>query len=338
MVAWHIHRLTFGVLVEVPANESGLLFLIQSLGLEVCKVCLPTDVRSACSLFIIRRFIELPQRNGLVNARNDFSHKASQGLISLENDLRIFCQQMQEFNLDTTLFLTIPAWQAVTNLIGDAVDDPADLSGDIMDLEEFEASLRNGTNALATQVLLLFRMRLAVMFDRGHLMHELYWPIVRGRDKALKGHFTNLEAVCMEGLASYKLYHLNGTRKYRRQARKATRQLHVWAAGGVVNCGPPSLFLKAESIAASDKRRRRRKDEVVACYEKAIQGAQEMEVRQWEAVYTERLFQVMHRVYEDTTVAVEFLDKAIAAYERWEAFSKVEALEAQKMRLEALGR
>ena len=263
---------------------------------------------------------------------------STQGLISLENDLRIFCQQMQEFNLDTTLFLTIPAWQAVTNLIGDAVDDPADLSGDIMDLEEFEASLRNGTNALATQVLLLFRMRLAVMFDRGHLMHELYWPIVRGRDKALKGHFTNLEAVCMEGLASYKLYHLNGTRKYRRQARKATRQLHVWAAGGVVNCGPPSLFLKAESIAASDKRRRRRKDEVVACYEKAIQGAQEMEVRQWEAVYTERLFQVMHRVYEDTTVAVEFLDKAIAAYERWEAFSKVEALEAQKMRLEALGR
>ena len=248
------------------------------------------------------------------------------GLTQVENDVRIFCQQMQDFNLETILMITLPLWQAVLNLLGEAEkndDDPAILSGEVMNQQDFEISLARGTHTLAKQVFVIFRARLAVYFGRWHQMEEMFAPFVAGRDKSLKGHFSNFEASFWEGYLSYKLYQRLGQRKYLRQARTTTRRLDDWVKEGVPDCVPPFMLLQAESVVAQDKQRNRLA-EALQHYEDAVQAAKVLGVLQWEALFNERAYEVVSTVYNDPERAMYYLDRAALLYERWEAYGKVE--------------
>jgi len=246
------------------------------------------------------------------------------GLTQIENDASIFCQQMLDFKLNPIWIVTLPMWQLSLNLIGYPVDDRGVLSGEELDLEQFQAHLGNG-NLLAKQILIVFRTLLALIFDRYDILEELFTPFVSGRDKVFRGHFTNFSNSFYEGIMSYRLYHHTKKRKYRKQGRLSTKRLHKWVDDGVLDCIPVAACLRAEQMVVEDKKRRN-KPAILREYRRAIVGAQELGVWQWEAMFHERVFQILAEIYGDVVGSELFLKQAVSCYDRWEAFSKVEWL------------
>jgi len=244
------------------------------------------------------------------------------GLTEVESDVAIFCQQMQDFNMGTILTFTLPLWQFCLNLIGDGIDDPAGLSGEVMVLEEQEAILK--THHYARTLMQLYQLQLATLYDRFRLIEEIL-PVFVANHEVLKGHFSSFGATFTEGIAAYKLFAYTGKRKYRRYARSATKRLQGWAKQDVANCQPIASCLQGESIAAADTKKCRKSD-FVCEYENAIKLAQELGVWSWEAQFQERAFQVLLHNYSDEASAIPYLRAAVLSYEKWEAFAKVESL------------
>mmetsp|Transcript_14883 Transcript_14883/g.25244 ORF Transcript_14883/g.25244 Transcript_14883/m.25244 type:complete len:268 (+) Transcript_14883:59-862(+) len=251
----------------------------------------------------------------------------SMPLSVLENDARIFCQQMQDFKIETMLIVAIPVWQVALNLLGEATDEPWILTGEAMDLDEFEAGLASGTHIIARQSLISLRVDVASQFERFDLLEELYKPYVKGRDQAFRGHSANFGISFMEGLVSYKLYRFTGKRKYRKQARRATKRVQGWRKDGVPDCIPVALCLEAEEMVLRDQRQKCRKVEVLRLYNDAIGHAKEFGIWKWEAIFNERAFHVALQVYKDQSTAEPYLQEALQCLERWEAYAKVEWLE-----------
>eukprot|EP00541_Cyclophora_tenuis_P006884 CAMPEP_0116542238 /NCGR_PEP_ID=MMETSP0397-20121206/909_1 /TAXON_ID=216820 /ORGANISM="Cyclophora tenuis, Strain ECT3854" /LENGTH=236 /DNA_ID=CAMNT_0004066233 /DNA_START=51 /DNA_END=761 /DNA_ORIENTATION=- len=225
--------------------------------------------------------------------------------------------------MDTILAVCLPTWQYCLNLIGDGVNDPAELSGEAMVVEELESNL--GTHLLGRTVLIIHRLLVAMHFDRLPILQELLPILVANHKKVLRGHFSTYAVTYVEGIASYKLYNHTRIRKYRKCGRAATKRLQQWVKQGVMNTVPIASCLQAESIAATDTRKRRKAD-VIREYENAIKFAQDLEVWAWEAQFRERIFELLLRVYGDEESATPYLRAAISSFEKWEAFAKVDSL------------
>ena len=245
-------------------------------------------------------------------------------LSQLDVEMRIFYQKMKDFHLDAAILLTLPMWQMIQNYIGEN-DDPAELSGKIIDHEEFQMDLDQGTNLLATQVLQHIRLHMAIVFNSVDLMMDVLPKVSKGRDKALRGHVSIYACIFIEGLVAYRLFQHTNQRKYRRSARWCTKTLERWARNGVVNCRPIALMLQAErAIFAADDRTT--SAQAAMLYDKAIKLAGEMEIIQWEAMFNDRAFHVLLHHFADRPRALPYLRRATDLYVSWEAYGKVEAI------------
>ena len=264
------------------------------------------------------------------NHYSSFTLLSSTGLTELDSDMCLFCQQIKDFNQETLLTITMPIWQFVQSMIGgDGGEEQGKLSGEVFVLEEFAESVLSGTYMLAKVSLNFQRLKLANAFDRWFLMEELYDPFVRDREEVLRGHFSNQEATILEGLVSYKLYRHFGRRKYRKQARIATKRVDGWCKAGVVNCRCGASWLAAERVVLRDSSALKQKTQALVLYDQAIREAHELGVLQYEAAINERAFQVLMHTYGDERTAVEYLRCAIARYTQWEAYAKVDSLKQQ---------
>lgn len=266
------------------------------------------------------------------NHYSAFAITSPMGLVELEEELRMFCRQERELNLDTLLTLSLPTWQLVLNLLGDGGDQLGVLSGEAFVLEEFQDIVESGTHKLARVIFYAQKLGLASHFDRWFIMEESFDPLVRESEEVLKGHFSNFQVTLVTGLVSSKLSNHVGRKKYRRHARMATRRFKGWVKDGVVSCNFGLSLLLAEGIVLRDsrnkkkKKKKTRKTEALEHYTTALREAQELGAWQWEAIISERMFVALSKTYNDQPGAVHSLKTTISLYERWEAFAKVDWL------------
>lgn len=257
------------------------------------------------------------------------------GLAVIESEARTFCQQAKDFNLDAILAIMLPLWQYTLNLLGES-DDPAKLTGEAMVEEEHETKLNDiSTNGIARQVLVTYRVKIAWHFGNWSIVERLLDVYASGREKALRGHLSNFQGVFLEGLLSYILLERQCTpeRKYLRRARQATKQVQTWAQLGVPDCQAIAKFLLAEQMALNDKKDKRQLEEVMKLYTQAMNAACHLGSLQIEAMFAERVFEVLLNVYGDDDRAMTYLCKSIDLNSEWQAHAKVVQLREKRRNL-----
>lgn len=248
------------------------------------------------------------------------------GLMVVESEARTFCQQARDFNVESILVLMLPFWQTVLNLTGES-EDPAKLTGEAMVEEELEEKLSKESNGLVRQVFVSCRLGMSWHFGDWETTEHLCDVAVAGND-AYRGHFAHFQAVFLEGLLSFIMLERECTpkRKYLRRTRKASKQVHAWAKLGVPDCQATAKFLAAEQMVLNDKGHKRG-EEVMKLYEEALDAAGQLGSLQFEALFSERIFEVLLNVYGDDDRALTYLCKSIDLYADWQAHAKVQQLD-----------
>eukprot|EP00541_Cyclophora_tenuis_P002884 CAMPEP_0116545782 /NCGR_PEP_ID=MMETSP0397-20121206/2862_1 /TAXON_ID=216820 /ORGANISM="Cyclophora tenuis, Strain ECT3854" /LENGTH=318 /DNA_ID=CAMNT_0004070139 /DNA_START=63 /DNA_END=1019 /DNA_ORIENTATION=- len=257
-------------------------------------------------------------------------------LYQLESDVRIFCQQMKDFNLETPYFSTLPLWQGILNLMGEA-EDPLRLTGFAMDDDELEAYNRANGDELALYAHLYHRYLMSVFYCSLSTLEENLPEFIYTFQKALRGHYVVQMATFYASLTCYRLYHHTGKAAFRRRARKFARTVENWCQDDVVNCRPTALLLKAEALVLRDVKRTKQQ-EVICMYQEAIAVAETMGILRWEALFTERVVEVIDGLYRDKQTALVFLQRAAELYGRWGAEGKVQHLDNTYKHLTSLTR
>ena len=251
-------------------------------------------------------------------------------LNDVEADSRIFSRQMLDFKKDGAYDVHSCLWQMMLNLMGQS-EDPGKLTGEAMDHVELLAKYEAHNNIFAIDILTHYKFLTAVYFDRFFVMEDQIQEVIKCLQVTLRGHFCGYASTFMIGLAAYKLFKRVKRRKYRRIAMSCTRKLQSLSRDGVVDVAPISLLLKAESMVLRGSKHNQA--EVMRTYNAAITAAQKLGVLQWEAMFTERAFQILIVEYKDEQAATAYADEASKLYERWGADAKVEGLNLARLRL-----
>jgi len=248
-------------------------------------------------------------------------------LSQLESDARILCNQMKEFKLDMIYKLAVSLRQMVLNLMGYA-DDPVELTGDVIDAYDFETQVAGGVNPAGEKLFHLARLGLAMHFNSWDRMEELLPKVSERRDEVFRGIFMIQGCMFTEGLVAYKLFWHTGNKKYKKHALWCTKRLESWAGDGAFNCRPSSLLLCAEKEVMlggyGTNKATANRNVAIKLYKDAIESAKRMEVLQWEALFNERVFQVLSQVYNDVNAGIPYLKEARKLYVDWGAYAKDE--------------
>ena len=243
-------------------------------------------------------------------------------LAEIEQDTRIICQQMKEFNMENLLICALPMWQGMLNMMGEADGDPAKLTGEAMDEDQFVAKVEGGTNRLASMVLLLMRLGAATAFNRWQLMEDLLAELTPTRKLVLKGHFSNFYATFSESIAALRLYGRNGSRKYRRRGRITVKRLEAWSRMGVVDCDALALGMRADLMMVTSRRKGKQFNKALDLFHQAIESSKKIGSTQLEAHYNERLFELLSRIEEEPDQALPYLQRSVELFENWGAVGK----------------
>ncbi|MCG8038099.1 MAG: AAA family ATPase [Candidatus Thiodiazotropha taylori] len=217
-----------------------------------------------------------------------------------------------------------PVYQAVLNLSSQSDGDPTELCGKIIDFRErVPALIREGHISLA--------------FVAYHAMTTVAFTLNK-YDLALK-HGTEGEKHKSGGsgmyfLVSHNFYYSLALLKYsdRCDAAEKAKQLEIvesnqkelklWAHHSPVNTGHKYLLVKAELARALGNT-----NAAMQLYEQAISGAQEGGFTQDQALAAE----LASQFYADLgmgRISHTYLEQAYSSYNEWQAYAKVEQMEA----------
>lgn len=247
-------------------------------------------------------------------------------LTEIEQDTRVICQQMKEFNMQNMLIVALPMWQGMLNMMGEADGDPAKLTGEAMDEDEFVAKVEGGANTLAALVLTMIRLGTAAAFNRWVVVEELLPKLLKDKKKILNGHFSDFYATFLECVITLRLYGRNGLRKHRRRGRMAVKKLETWSRMGVVDCDATALAMRADLMMVTDRKHGRQSQIALELFHESMVSAQKLGMLQLEAYFNERLFELLSRAHQDRDQARPYLERAMEMYDSWGAYGKVDFL------------
>jgi len=238
-----------------------------------------------------------------------------------------FAELLADYKQEIQWNYTLPLLQAVANLQGKSLK-PTILTGEYMDEDERKIVWKKSGNKQAVFQYQFFSMMLACHFndyERAEKTIMKMQPLFEdGPDPLVQPR------VLYAGLvywARFKATQRSSFRRwiYMRKANAALRQLKNWADSGAVSCVPMHLLLVAESLSAKPGTA---KGEVIAVYDKAIQGMRKLGVCHHEALANE-LAGAYLIGQSDPSSAAPFLVAAIKLYDRWGAVAKVEDVHAR---------
>lgn len=168
---------------------------------------------------------------------------AGRPLPLVEMDMKTYSKQMGSYKQEFTATLFLPSRQYTWNLMGKA-DNPAVLSGAVMDKETLlEASRKRGDNQIVVMVD-IYQSWLAYYFDKLEVAASLYKKTWEDR-KELPS-ITGWRHVFYCGLIASAMCRLSKKKIWKRRMQRAVNEIHKYVEMGNMNCGYMEELLEAE--------------------------------------------------------------------------------------------
>jgi hypothetical protein len=209
------------------------------------------------------------------------------------------------------------------NLSGDPLNvDPSRLRGEALD-DEFSLEIRAINSKMALFNENASEMMMGYTYEKWGIVRKTL-PFFRKHENSFAGVFSVGFSYTWAAACHYDLYRTHGTRKHRKEGRRAHRKVEKWATTGTEMLSGPNKFLAAmESLCV----KKASLDEVDNMFEAAFTACAESNCRYFEAIANERLARLYFDEEPDETKGVRYLKRAIDLYRRWGAKAKAEWLE-----------
>ena len=209
------------------------------------------------------------------------------------------------------------------NLSGDPENvDPSHLRGEALS-DEFSLEIRAINSKMALFNENANEMRIGYTYEKWDIVRKTL-PFFRKHEKAMAGVFSVGFMYTWVAACHYDLYRAHGTRKHRREGRRAHRKVKKWATTGTEMLSGPNKFLAAmESLCV----KKAPLVEVDSMFETAFTACAESKCRYFEALANERLARLYFDEEPEETKGVKYLKRAIDLYRSWGALAKAEWLE-----------
>jgi len=264
----------------------------------------------------------------------DYYHMAGYGLLRnqfacgeplslLLRGCRKFAENLIDYNFRLHWNINSPIHQAALNFMG-CSKDPSILVGDHINIEyRKEVWLKTG-NKMALYQSQVFGMIVAYYFQNYELAEQHATDIRQGLYDDGPEILVPLRLLYM-GLVYIARFKSTKKRRYKRKLRPIMKQFRKWVDAGAINTSHMYDLLRAELLSVSSSRS---VDAVVEAFERAIDSATELDIRQHIALAYELVGSYLVQSKTDaSTKARVYLEKSIEWYRIWEAYAKVEDIE-----------
>ncbi|CAB9518329.1 Transcriptional regulator [Seminavis robusta] len=237
-----------------------------------------------------------------------------------------YSEAMQDFKQTASWYINASQHQAMLNLQGHS-ENPAVCTGTVMDAQACQESWKANPNLPAQYNFQFWSVVLGYHFGDLHA--------AKRHIKAMRSDLFEDGSVALvrlrlfyTGLVFYALCKDTGKGKYRRRARKASKQLQQWADKGSVNCKCLWQLLVAEDLASQ---RRSNVKMTVAAFERAIQAIEELEQCHHLALANQLAgsFLMSRQTPDGARAANTYLKTAVSLFEQWGASGIVRDLKAR---------
>jgi len=196
------------------------------------------------------------------------------------------------------------------------------LRGEALD-DELSLEIRATKSDLALSMEGGYELMMGYTFENWDIVKKTL-PFLRKHETARIGHFCLGFCYTWVAACHYDLYRAHGTRKHRREGRRAHRKVKKWATTGTEMLLGPNKFLAAmESLCV----KKASLEEVDSMFETAFTACAESNCRYFEAIANERLARLYFDEEPDETKGEKYLKRAIYLYRSWGALAKAEWLE-----------
>lgn len=274
-------------------------------------------------------------------------------LAPLEQDLRLYCQQMMEHNQIQQRNATLPLWQCVLNLMGqqgsDSNENPLILTGKVMNQDDTPWSFRQKKNIMGEVSILVARLFLSVIFGDSS---DATLTLTRSDivQNAIGMCWSHCFACLIPFYCAILLF--EGARRcpgnkqvrvcFLHQANQYKKDLRKLVRAGALNCLHMESLLNAISTSfycsSGKEQRRKNKKRVKEAFDDAISMCSRHGFQQHHALANELVGLYFHRQIrhgsddsdnEDSKFwASHYLIRARDVYAEWGAQAKVDQMEA----------
>lgn len=239
-------------------------------------------------------------------------------LSELEEELRRYCHQMKELQANRMLSYQLMMWQYVKNLRGRS-DDPAVLTGDVMDEEEHLEVYEASGDTNGRLILNWYRLRLQVSFEEWDSVRITLFLVIK--DIAfIRGGLNYFFCVTDVAMASLGLFERTGKKKYRKIALKFMKKLEKATKDGVLITKPFLSLLTAEWKAVVED------EDARDAYDEAIEELVDHKLVAYEMMAYQRAMRLMVRQMNSRR-AKDYLTISLERLRRWGNLAVFEYLE-----------
>jgi len=239
-------------------------------------------------------------------------------LVEIEEELKRYCGQMKDLQANRMMSYQIIMWQFVKNLLGQS-DDPAQLTGDVMNEQEQLEAFRVAGDKNGCFILNWNRLKLQISFeDWDHVKDTL--PLVIRDIDICRGTFNYCFGMTDVAMASLGLFERTEKKKYRQCAQKYMKLVQKSSNNGVPLAKPLSALINAEWKAVMED------EDAKDFYDEAIE---ELVSHKFVAYETMAYQRVMHLMIRQISArrARDYLATSLDRHRTWGNRAKVEYLE-----------
>jgi len=246
---------------------------------------------------------------------------AGKSLKALAADCKTYLGQMIALNQDEIYTQSLPFWQGVLNLLGDA-KDPLHLTGTAMDEQDYLVKIEQMQSSIQSYAhLQIFKSMMCSFFGDFETGAKL--ALERG-DSYGKTNGSPLVMLDFlhQGISLYAMARMTERKKYANAARKITATFSLWAKKGNVNVAHYIPFLKAEEAALKGK-----SDDATHLYMAAISWAARSGFQHNAALASERFGEYLLYDLKDEGRARSYFLDAAKYYSDWGSDYKSQLLQ-----------
>ncbi|MGK7919363.1 MAG: AAA family ATPase [Trichodesmium sp.] len=243
-------------------------------------------------------------------------------MMSLEREIRNYCNGLIQLNQLTAANYCQNSWQAVLNLLGLA-ENPTILSGEVLQETEFLEKLLSANDLFGLCYFYLYKLILCYQFEefaaaQNHAL-EVKRYLMAGAGTVGEPVFYLYDSLAL-------LVQLSSESEGISEILEQVEQNQIQLQEKWANYAPMNHQHKADLVAAEKCRVLGEKAEAIALYDRAIYGAKENEYLQEEALANE-LTAKFYLNWGKEKVAASYMQEAYYCYARWEAIAKTKQLE-----------